>query len=67
MLLSHLRVVGIGSAAASLYCARRFAAFGAKVTMAGPAGGDPIRKAAPPTPADESVFAYLDFNKSVAG
>ena len=63
--LSHLRVVEIGSAAASAYCARLFADFGASVSKIEPPQGDPIRKAAPLTPAGESAwFAFLNFNKS---
>jgi crotonobetainyl-CoA:carnitine CoA-transferase CaiB-like acyl-CoA transferase len=65
MPLSHLRVVEIGSAAASAYCARLFADFGAHVSKIEPGSGDPIRKAAPLTPAGESAwFAFLNFNKS---
>jgi crotonobetainyl-CoA:carnitine CoA-transferase CaiB-like acyl-CoA transferase len=65
MPLSHLRVVEIGSAAASAYCARLFADFGAVVTKVEPPEGDPIRKAAPLTPQGQSAwFAFLNFNKS---
>jgi crotonobetainyl-CoA:carnitine CoA-transferase CaiB-like acyl-CoA transferase len=65
MPLSHLRVVEIGSAAASAYCARLFADFGASVSKIEPPAGDPIREAAPLTPAGQSAwFAFLNFNKS---
>jgi crotonobetainyl-CoA:carnitine CoA-transferase CaiB-like acyl-CoA transferase len=65
MPLSHLRVVEIGSAAASAYCKRLFADFGAIVTKVEPPEGDPIRKAAPLTPSGQSAwFAFLNFNKS---
>src|SRR4029077_2378304 len=63
--LSHLRIVEIGSAAASLYCARLFADFGATVQKVEPPGGDPLRRTAPLTPKGESAwFAFLNFNKS---
>src|SRR5690348_7808066 len=65
MPLSHLRVVEIGSAAASAYCARLFADFGAVVTKVEPPDGDPIRKSSPLTPEGNSAwFAFLNFNKS---
>jgi crotonobetainyl-CoA:carnitine CoA-transferase CaiB-like acyl-CoA transferase len=47
MPLSHLRVVEIGSAAASAYCARLFADFGAYVSKVEPSGGDPILSTTP--------------------
>ncbi|MCC8965461.1 CoA transferase [Bradyrhizobium sp. Pear76] len=63
--LSHLRIVEIGSAAATSYCARLFADFGADVQKVEPPGGDPIRRAAPLTPQGHSAwFAFLNFNKS---
>ena len=63
--LSHLRVVEIGSAAASSYCARLFADFGADVQKVEPSAGDPLRKTAPLTPKGQSAwFAFLNFNKS---
>ena len=46
--LSHLRIVEIGSAAATSYCARLFADFGATVQKIEPPAGDPLRRAAPP-------------------
>ncbi len=48
--LSHLRIVEIGSAAATSYCARLFADFGATVQKVEPSRGDPLRRAAPLTP-----------------
>jgi crotonobetainyl-CoA:carnitine CoA-transferase CaiB-like acyl-CoA transferase len=63
--LSHLRIVEIGSAAATSYCARLFADFGASVLKIEPPQGDPLRGAAPLTPAGHSAwFAFLNFNKS---
>src|SRR5580765_1812766 len=63
--LSHLRIVEIGSAAATSYCARLFADFGATVQKIEPPTGDPLRKAAPLTPKGNSAwFAFLNFNKS---
>ncbi len=63
--LSHLRIVEIGSAAATSYCARLFADFGATVSKIEPPEGDPLRRAAPLTPKGQSAwFAFLNFNKS---
>lgn len=63
--LSHLRIVEIGSAAATSYCARLFADFGANVQKIEPPAGDPLRRAAPLTPKGNSAwFAFLNFNKS---
>src|SRR5947209_6843855 len=63
--LSHLRIVEIGSAAATSYCARLFADFGASVQKIEPPAGDPLRRAAPLTPKGQSAwFAFLNFNKS---
>ena len=63
--LSHLRIVEIGSAAATGYCARLFADFGATVQKIEPPTGDPLRKAAPLTSKGNSAwFAFLNFNKS---
>ena len=63
--LSHLRIVEIGSAAATSYCARLFADFGATVQKIEPPDGDPLRRAAPLTPKGNSAwFAFLNFNKS---
>src|SRR5450759_3122573 len=63
--LSHLRVVEIGSAAATSYCARLFADFGATVQKVEPPRGDPLRNTAPLTPKGQSAwFAFLNFNKS---
>src|SRR5882724_11569651 len=63
--LSHLRIVEIGSAAATSYCARLFADFGATVQKIEPPAGDPLRHAAPLTPKGNSAwFAFLNFNKS---
>src|SRR6202171_6816921 len=63
--LSHLRIVEIGSAAATSYCARLFADFGATVSKIEPPQGDPLRRAAPLTPKGQSAwFAFLNFNKS---
>src|SRR6476619_5660047 len=63
--LSHLRIVEIGSAAATSYCARLFADFGATVQKIEPPAGDPLRRAAPLTPKGHSAwFAFLNFNKS---
>ena len=63
--LSHLRIVEIGSAAATSYCARLFADFGATVQKVEPPEGDPLRRAAPLTPKGHSAwFAFLNFNKS---
>ena len=62
--LSHLRVVEIGGAAATSYCARLFADFGATDQKIEPSAGDPLR-AAPLTPKGQSAwFAFLNFNKS---
>ena len=63
--LSHLRVVEIGSAAATSYSARLFADFGATVSKVEPPHGDPLRITAPFTPKGQSAwFAFLNFNKS---
>ena len=63
--LSHLRIVEIGSAAATSYCARLFADFGATVRKIEPPTGDPLRSTAPLTPQGHSAwFAFLNFNKS---
>jgi crotonobetainyl-CoA:carnitine CoA-transferase CaiB-like acyl-CoA transferase len=63
--LSHLRIVEIGSSAATSYCARLFADFGATVHKIEPPRGDPLRLTAPLTPAGNSAwFAFLNFNKS---
>jgi crotonobetainyl-CoA:carnitine CoA-transferase CaiB-like acyl-CoA transferase len=65
MPLSHLRVVEIGSAPASSYCARLFADFGANVQKIEPPAGDPIRRCNPLTTEGHSAwFAFLNFNKS---
>ncbi|MCC8969185.1 CaiB/BaiF CoA transferase family protein [Bradyrhizobium brasilense] len=63
--LSDLRVVEIGSSAATSYCARLFADFGADVQKVEPPAGDPLRRSSPLTPGDQSAwFAFLNFNKS---
>jgi crotonobetainyl-CoA:carnitine CoA-transferase CaiB-like acyl-CoA transferase len=63
--LSHLRIVEIGSAAATSYCARLFADFGAIVQKVEPPQGDPLRRTAPLTPKGQSAwFGFLNFNKS---
>src|SRR5258706_2250867 len=63
--LSYLRIVEIGSAAATSYCARLFADFGATVQKVEPPAGDPLRRTAPLTPKGQSTwFAFLNFNKS---
>lgn len=63
--LSHLRVVEIGSSAATSYCARLFADFGADVRKVEPPQGDPLRRSRPLTPSGQSAwFAFLNFNKS---
>jgi crotonobetainyl-CoA:carnitine CoA-transferase CaiB-like acyl-CoA transferase len=63
--LSHLRIVEIGSSAATSYCARLFADFGAIVQKVEPPEGDPLRGTAPLTPKGRSAwFAFLNFNKS---
>ncbi|MGY2843656.1 crotonobetainyl-CoA:carnitine CoA-transferase CaiB-like acyl-CoA transferase [Bradyrhizobium sp. USDA 4509] len=62
---SHLRVVEIGSSAASSYCARLFADFGADVQKVEPPAGDPLRHSEPLTPGGQSAwFGFLNFNKS---
>src|ERR1700730_2644934 len=63
--LSHLRIVEIGSSAATGYCARLFADFGAAVQKVEPPQGDPLRRTAPYTPKGQSAwFGFLNFNKS---
>ncbi|MCK1296675.1 CoA transferase [Bradyrhizobium sp. 24] len=63
--LTHLRVIEIGSSAASSYCARLFADFGADVQKVEPPSGDPLRRSGPLTPSGQSAwFAFLNFNKS---
>lgn len=63
--LSHLRVIEIGSSATTSYCARLFADFGADVQKVEPPAGDPLRRSAPLTPGGHSAwFAFLNFNKS---
>ncbi|WOH80369.1 CoA transferase [Bradyrhizobium sp. BEA-2-5] len=63
--LSHLRIVEIGSSAATSYCARLFADFGADVQKVEPPSGDPVRRSAPLTPGGQSAwFAFLNVNKS---
>lgn len=63
--LSHLRVVEIGSSAATSFCARLFADFGADVIKVEPPKGDPLRRSPPLTPTGQSGwFAFLNFNKS---
>lgn len=62
---SKLRVIEIGSSAATSYCARLFADSGAEVQKIEPPGGDPLRRSAPLTPGRHSAwFAFLNFNKS---
>jgi crotonobetainyl-CoA:carnitine CoA-transferase CaiB-like acyl-CoA transferase len=62
---SHLRVIEIGCSAATSYCARLFADFGADVQKIEPASGDPLRDSSPLTPGGQSAwFAFLNFNKS---
>ncbi|MDA9489763.1 hypothetical protein XI08_11625 [Bradyrhizobium sp. CCBAU 11361] len=63
--LSRLRIVEIGSSAATSYCARLFADFGADVQKIEPPAGDPIRCSAPLTRGGHSAwFASLNYNKS---
>ncbi|WP_445220022.1 CoA transferase [Bradyrhizobium sp. Pa8] len=63
--LLDLRVVEIGSSAATSYCARLFADFGADVQKIEPPAGDPLRYCAPLSPLGQSAwFAFLNFNKS---
>lgn len=63
--LSHLRVIEIGSSAATSYCARLFADFGADVRKIEPPKGDPLRRSAPLTTSGQSAwFTFLNFNKS---
>jgi crotonobetainyl-CoA:carnitine CoA-transferase CaiB-like acyl-CoA transferase len=63
--LSHLGIVEMGSSAATSYCARLFADFGATVQKIEPPRGDPLRRTAPLTPKGQSAwFAFLNFNKS---
>ena len=63
--LSHLRIVEIGSAAATSNGARLFADFGATVLKVEPLDVDPLRRAAPLTPKGQSAwFAFLNFNRS---
>lgn len=63
--LSHLRLIELGSSAATSYCARLFADFGADVQKVEPPPGDPLRRGAPMTPGGQSAwFAFLNFNKS---
>ncbi|WP_375784814.1 CaiB/BaiF CoA transferase family protein [Bradyrhizobium sp. Pha-3] len=63
--LSHLRIVEIGSSAATSYCARLFADFGADVQKVEPPAGDPLRLSAPLTSGGESAwFAFLNLDKS---
>ncbi len=64
-MLSDFRVVEIGSSAATGYCARLFADFGADVQKVEPPVGDPLRRSAPLTGKGQSAwFAFLNFNKS---
>lgn len=64
-ILSHLRVVEIGSSAASSYCARLFADFGAYVQKVEPPSGDPLRRSEPLTRGGQSAwFGFLNVNKS---
>lgn len=63
--LFQLRVIEIGSSAATSYCARLFSDFGADVQKIEPPAGDPLRRSAPLTPRGQSVwFAFLSFSKS---
>lgn len=63
--LSHMRVIEIGSSAATSYCARLFADFDANVQKIEPPAGDPLRRSAPLTLGGQSAwFAFLNFNKS---
>ncbi|WP_128932082.1 CaiB/BaiF CoA-transferase family protein [Bradyrhizobium zhanjiangense] len=63
--LSDFRVLEIGSSAATSYCARLLADFGADVQKLEPPAGDPLRNSAPFTPGGHSAwFAFLNFNKS---
>ncbi|UPJ26326.1 CoA transferase [Bradyrhizobium sp. CW1] len=62
---SHLRVVEIGSSAATSYCARLFSDSGADVQKVESPSGDPLRRSGPFTPRGQSAwFAFLSFNKS---
>ncbi|WP_377830656.1 CoA transferase [Bradyrhizobium lupini] len=55
----------VGSSAATSYCARLFADFGADVQKVEPPSGDPLRLSAPLTPRAQSAwFAFLSINKS---
>ncbi|MDI3567378.1 CoA transferase [Bradyrhizobium sp. Arg816] len=63
--LSHFRVIEIGSSPAVSYCARLFADLGADVQKVEPPEGDPLRCCAPLTPGGHGAwFAFLNFNKS---
>lgn len=63
--LSHLRIIEIGSSVATSYCSRLFSDFGANVQKVEPPAGDPLRRSAPVTPKGQSAwFTFLNFNKS---
>ena len=64
--LSHLRIVEIGSAAATSYCARVCSPISARPSQkVEPPAGDPLRRTAPLTPEGTAPgFAFLNFNKS---
>ena len=63
MPLSALRVIELGSLPAAAYCARLLADFGAEVIKVEPAGGDPMRLAAPMIGGESAGFAFLNFGK----
>ena len=64
--LSHLRIVEIGSAAATSYCARLFADFGATVQKIEPPPGDPLRRTAPLTPKGQAPGSRFSISTSRA-
>ncbi|WP_253075284.1 CoA transferase [Bradyrhizobium sp. CW7] len=57
--LSQLRVVEIGSSAATSYCARLFADFGAEVWKVEPPSADPLRSSAPLTPGGQKCVVRV--------
>jgi len=67
--LSHLRVLELGSSVAGSYCAKMFADFGAEVVKVEPPGGDPLRRSLAPLLAalngevHSGTFAWLNTNK----
>lgn len=66
MVYTRLKVIEIGSSAATAYCSRLFADFGARVTKVESPQGDPLRNMAPLTAGGQSAwYGFLNYNKQI--